>query len=114
MSGVDGTALVEPRMFDTWQSFAGGSQSKNRFVGQTLDSAGAPLGNCTVQGFLTNDYAYAGLLADAFVGQMTSDPGGYYEFWTPYSGQQHYLVCYLGGSPDRTGASVNTLVPAAP
>lgn len=92
----------------------GGTMSRHRFVGQTLDSAGAALGNCIVQGFLTSAFAPAGLLADAFVDQMTSDPNGYYEFWTPYVGQQHYLVCYLAGSPDRTGASVNTLVPTAP
>lgn len=91
-----------------------GSASQHRIVGQTQDSNGNPLGNVVIKGFLTNAYAYAGLAANAFVAQMTSDPGGYYEFWTPYAGQQHTLVCYFSASPDRTGESVNSLVPVAP
>lgn len=91
-----------------------GSTSLFRIVGQTLDAAGLPLANCIVQGFLTSGLASAGLAADAYVGEVTSDNEGYFEFWTPYTTSQHYLVCYLQGSPDRTGASVNTLIPTAP
>lgn len=114
VGGVSPITYPGPRFQDFPKEPDGGGQSQYRFVGFTLDENGNPLGSCIVQGFLTSAYAPAGLAADAFVGQMTSDPGGYYEFWTPYVGQQHYLVCYKGGSPDATGSSVNTLVPSAP
>jgi hypothetical protein len=48
---------------------------------------------------------------DTYVGQAVSDSAGYYELGTPYSGQAHYVVAYLPGSPDVSGTSVNTLIP---
>ena len=70
--------------------------------GTTRDSAGNALGNCVVQAFLTAD--------DSFQGQMTSDPSGYFRIFTAQAGA-HYLVCYLAGSPDVAGTSVNVKVP---
>ena len=80
-----------------------GNGSRGKISGLTLDKDGNPLGSVTIQGFLT--------ASDAFVFEMISDAGGYYDFCTPYRGQAHYLVMYKAGAPDVTGASVNTLMP---
>lgn len=102
---VTGDATSASGTFELHPGFddQGGQQVK-KIIGMTLDSTGAPLGSCIVQGYLT--------ATDAFVGQMTSDSGGYYELPTAYSGQNHYIVAYKAGSPDVAGTSVNTLVPA--
>jgi hypothetical protein len=81
----------------------GGQQAK-KIIGTTLDSTGAPLGSCVIQGFVT--------ATDVYVGQVVSDSAGYYELPTQYVGQSHYIVAYKAGSPDVAGTSVNTLVPA--
>ena len=81
---------------------AGQEQLKIR--GTTRDSAGAVLGSATVQGFITS--------TDVYVSQVVSDTAGYFEFCTQFSGQQHYLVAYKGGSPDIAGTTVNTLTPS--
>jgi hypothetical protein len=57
----------------------------------------------TVQGFRTSD--------DLFVGETTADSSGNYELATVYPATNHYLVAYKAGSPDITGATVNTLQP---
>ena len=75
-----------------------------KITGTTLDSTGAVLANCTVQGFLTAN--------DQYVGECVSGTQGYYEFYSQYSGAQHYLVAYKAGGTDVTGATVNTLTPA--
>lgn len=79
-----------------------GAKQAKKIIGTTRDSGGSVLGNCIVQGFVTT--------GDVFVGEMTSDPAGYFEFPTQYTGA-HYLVCYKAGSPDVAGTSVNTLTP---
>jgi len=79
----------------------GGSANRVKIIGTTRDSSGVALGNCIVQGFTTSD--------DAFQGEMTSDPAGYFEFCTAMTGA-HYLVCYKAGSPDVAGTSKNDLV----
>jgi len=81
-----------------------GGQQVKKITGLTLDSTGAVLGSCIVQGFVTSN--------DVFVGQTTSDAGGYYELTTIYLGVNHYVVAYKAGVPDVSGTSVNTLVPA--
>jgi len=80
----------------------GGGQQAKKIIGTTRDSAGSVLGNCIVQGFVTS--------GDVYVGECTSDPAGYFELPTPYTGA-HYLVCYKAGSPDVAGTSLNTLIP---
>ena len=72
--------------------------------GQTLDANGNPLTGVTVQGFLTSN--------DLFVGQTVSDANANYALGSPYLGVNHYLVAYLPGSPDRSGTTVNNLIPA--
>jgi hypothetical protein len=81
-----------------------GNKCMGKIIGITQDKDGNPLGNVIVQGFRTSD--------DFYVGQVISDAGGYYEFPSQYTADQHYLVIYKAGSPDVTGASTNTLVPA--
>lgn len=81
----------------------GGHQSQRRLIGNTLDATGAPLGSVTLQGFRTSD--------DLYVGRVVSDSGGYYDLPTPFPGTAHYIVAYKSGSPDITGATVNTLTP---
>ncbi len=82
----------------------GGGQQQLKIRGTTRDSGGNPLGNCVVQGFVTS--------TEAFVGQVTSDTGGYYELPTPFVAKAHYLVAYKPGGPDVAGTTVNTLVPS--
>lgn len=72
-----------------------------RIVGQTRDSAGAVLANCTVTLFRTYD--------DMPQKVTVSDADGNYSF--PVSpGSTYYCVAYKAGSPDVTGATVDTLV----
>jgi hypothetical protein len=82
-----------------------GKQCRHKITGVTKDSGGAALGNCVVQLFRTSN--------DEFIMENTSDLLGNYEVRTPYPGANHYCVAYKQGSPDVTGATVNTLVPAA-
>lgn len=88
-----------------WGAFeldeSGGAQIK-KIIGTTRDGSGNPLGSCVVRGFVT--------ATNVFVGQVTSDPAGYFELPTVFTGA-HYLVCYQAGSPDLEGTSVNTLTP---
>lgn len=79
-----------------------GCAQMKKLIGTTRDSSGNVLSSCMVQGFRTVD--------DVFIGQLTSDPSGYFEFCTPYTGT-HYLVAYKGGSPDVAGTTLDTLVP---
>jgi hypothetical protein len=82
---------------------ARGTHRMLKIVGVTQDKDGNALAACTVQGFRT--------ASDAFVNELVSDAGGYYEFCSQYN-EAHYLVAYKTGAPDVTGSSVNTLTPA--
>lgn len=79
-----------------------GGQQVKKIIGFTFDGNGDPLGSCIIQGFLTTN--------DAYIGQTASDPTGYYELTTPFTGA-HYIVAYKSGSPDVAGTSINTLMP---
>jgi hypothetical protein len=68
--------------------------------GVTKDSAGAALGGCDVHAFRTVD--------DVEVDQTISDGSGNYEI-SVYDDRQHYVVAYKAGSPDVTGATLNTV-----
>jgi len=110
MSGDPGTPLapfsedaVQMNRYGVYTAQDSGIMSAKKITGITRDSAGNPLGSCIVQGFITS--------TDTFVGQVTSDSGGYYELPTIYPSTQHYLVAYKPGSPDVAGASLNTIVP---
>ena len=80
-----------------------GAAGTKRIAGVTRDSGGSPLGSCVVRAYLTT--------GDVFVGQVTSDSGGYFEVPTIWTGANHYLVAYKPGSPDVAGSTLNTLTP---
>jgi len=89
---------------------ADGGAKQNVIVGFTQDQYGNALASCHVEGFVTGGANGV----DSSVGSLTSDAGGYYRLPTPYSTTtSHYVVCYLTGSPDVAGTSVNTLKPTA-
>lgn len=73
-----------------------------RITGTTRDGAGAPLGNCDVRLFRTNE--------DVLVAEGVSDGAGAFTLFVDTGNSGHfYLVAYLAGSPDRAGTSLNTL-----
>lgn len=82
---------------------AGGGAQMRKFTGITRTSSGTTMANATVQAFLTAN--------DQFVREVVSDAGGYFELPSEYAATNHYLVAYKAGSPDSTGASLNTLQP---
>lgn len=77
-------------------------QSTQTFTltGITRDSTGAVLGNCDVYVFKTGD--------NVNVAQTISDGSGNYSIILP-TNLRHFVVSYKVGSPDVTGATVNTL-----
>jgi hypothetical protein len=77
----------------------GGQQAK-KLIGVSLDQAGAPLGSCTLDAFLTS--------TDVHQGAVVSDTDGYYELCT-FSTGAHYIVGFK--SPNLGGVTVNTLIP---
>lgn len=76
---------------------------QNRFIkGICKDASSAVVANATVQAFRTSD--------DLYVGEGVSRNDGSYDCpVATVSGVNHYLVAYKSGSPDITGATVNTL-----
>lgn len=80
-----------------------GGQSMKKLTGTTRDSAGSPLGNAVVAIYLT--------AGDVWLRDCTSDLAGYYEAFSQFSGQNHYLLAYKAGAPDVAGTTVTTLVP---
>jgi hypothetical protein len=72
-------------------------------TGVTKDSTGAALGGCTVTLFKTVDNMPSAI--------TVSDEAGNYSFSIDGNSQARFAVSYKAGSPDVTGATVNTLVP---
>lgn len=74
-----------------------------KITGRTLDSAGAPLGNCVVHLFRTSD--------DLEMDQTNSDSASFYSFSKNISPTlPYYAVAYKAGSPDVAGTTRNDLV----
>lgn len=71
--------------------------------GITLDAAGNVLGGCTVILFRTADNS----VEETQVSDATT---GYYIFSSINDAGPFYVVAYKPGSPDVTGATVDTLV----
>ena len=69
--------------------------------GTTLDSNGAALANCTVNLFNAR--------TRTFVMSTVSDGSGNYVFDGVSADSTYFIEAYLAGSPDQTGATVNTL-----
>jgi hypothetical protein len=99
-SGVSGAII--PGVFGADGVAAALGVGRLSITGVTMDSAGSPLGSCTIHVFLTAD--------DTEVDQFDSAAvTGVYAYYPTVSGP-FYLVAYLAGSPDVAGTTVNTLV----
>lgn len=97
-----GQDCCETDWWSPWQRANRGNGATKFIMGQCKDSNGNALGGVTVQGFLT--------ATDTYIGEIATDDKGNYELPTQYaSPTTHYLVAYRTGSPDLTGATVNTL-----
>lgn len=71
--------------------------------GVTRDSGGVALGGCRVELYVTG--------SDQPLLLATSDASGNFNFGNPGTGP-FYIVAYKAGSPDVSGTSVNSLLPA--
>ena len=69
--------------------------------GVTRNSAGDPLGFCTVNLFLT--------ATNTLAASTISDANGVFNFPLISNTPQYYMVAYLVGSPDVEGTTVNTV-----
>lgn len=89
--------------FEPFSADGPGNQGIKFILGRTKDASGNIIGGAVVQGFRTTN--------DQFVRETLSDSNGIYQLGTEYPGENHYLVAYVPGAPDRGGTTVNTLVP---
>jgi hypothetical protein len=83
-----------------WIQGVSGAESKFMVTGIAKDNTGTALSGATVKLYRTS--------TDEMVGTATSAADGAYWVGTPYTGN-HYAVAYKAGSPDVTGATVNTV-----
>jgi len=90
-------------IFGPWSLGLGGTRRPLFLRGICKDSIGNILGGAIVQAFIT--------ATDIFVAEQATDDRGQFEIpcILPVA---HYLVAYYPGSPDKSGASVNTLIPS--
>jgi hypothetical protein len=106
---MDGAAPIGRCMqaadpFEPFGMDGDGTQSMNFLRGTCVDSGGTPVANAIVQAFVT--------ATDAIAGEVQAKLDGTYAVPVQQSKvTQHYLVAYKTGSPDTTGATVNTLLP---
>ena len=106
--GSDGASprdLSAVDLFEPYSCDGPGTQTLKFIKGKCVDATDAPLQGVNVQAFRTSDDTFAGY-------EVQSQEDGSYNLATNFPGVNHYVVAYLAGSPDRTGATVNTLVPA--
>lgn len=91
---------------DLWEPYScdgGGTQSVNFFLGTCKDASDVAVANAIVQGFVT--------ATDAYLGEVQANTDGTYALGVQVSkATPCYLVAYKAGSPDVTGATVNTLL----
>lgn len=98
-----GQDIAEHRWWSPMQRAGRGNGNVKYILGQCKDGSSNPVSGAAVQCFLT--------ASDLLVSETTSNTDGSYEAPSVYPGQAHYLVAYRPGSPDITGATVNTLTP---
>lgn len=77
-----------------------GNQTRKIIRGVTRDSTGNPLGNCTVNVFLTATNAFETTVTSASDGSFSAPVG---------TTGQYYCVAFLAGSPDSAGATDSNL-----
>lgn len=100
-----GNSMSDGNGYEPYSCDGDGTQTLKFIKGLCVDTSDAPLSGVNVQAFRTSDDAFAGY-------EVQSREDGSYDLATNFPGVNHYVVAYLTGSPDRTGATVNTLVPA--
>jgi len=89
-------------VFEPYSCDGEGTQTQLFIRGTTYDANNVAISGVTVQAFKTSD--------ETFAGQSVSQTDGTYICPVhTVAGTQHYLVAYKPGSPDITGATVNTL-----
>lgn len=102
---IGGRGLADPDLFEPFSCDGEGTQTLKFIKGMAVDTSDAGLSGAVLHAFRTSDDAFAGY-------EVESRTDGSYDLATNFPGVAHYVVAYLPGSPDRTGATVNTLVPA--
>lgn len=106
-SGADGAAmrdLTYPDLYEPYSCDGPGTQSMNFIRGSCKDGSGVAVANAIVQAFVT--------ATDQIAGEVQANTDGTYSVGVQQSkATPHYLVAYKAGSPDITGATVNTLLP---
>jgi len=106
-SGADGAAMCDltyPDLYEPFSCDGPGTQSMNFIRGSCKDASGVVVANAFVQAFVT--------ATDAIAGEVQANTDGTYSVGVQQSKvTPHYLVAYKAGSPDITGATVNTLLP---
>lgn len=90
--------------FERFSCDAPGTQTLKFLKGVCRDVSNNPLSGVIVQAFRTSDDTFAGY-------EVQTRGDGSYNLPTNFPGVAHYAVAYLAGSPDRSGATVNTLIP---
>ena len=91
--------------YETWAFGEGGTYRPKQISGIIYQSDGVtPQPGAIVELYLTS--------TNAPVAVATSGQDGSYSIGTPFTGQNHYVVAYLAGTPDVAGTSVNTLTPS--
>ena len=81
-------------------------------TGITKDSAGSPLGSCSIEVFETIPGVVGNEPKGRLVNTGTSDASGNYSIEVhSKTGATFRCVAYKGGSPDVAGTTVNTLTP---
>jgi hypothetical protein len=81
----------------------GGNATLKYIMGKCKDASGVAIGGAVVSGFRTS--------TDQLIRRTVADSQGNYELGTEYLGENHYIVAYSAGSPDRAGMTINTLQP---
>jgi len=105
--GSDGASWYDLSMKDLFEPYScdgEGTQTLKFIKGMAVDTSDAPLSGADIHAFRTSDDAYGGY-------EVQSREDGSFDIPTQYPGVAHYVVAYLSGSPDRSGATANTLIP---
>ena len=101
---VDGTApFGNKKSGAQFNSIRNQVRSLWLITGVTKDSAGNPIGSCTVTLFKTAD--------NMPTATQVSDSSGNYAFSIDGNSQARFVVSYKAGAPDVAGTTVNTLIP---
>ncbi len=98
-----GRSIAQADLFEPYSCDGDGTQSVNFFRGTCKNDNDVAVANAIVQGFVT--------VTDVYLGEVQGNTDGTYSLGVQVSKLTPcYLVAYKAGSPDITGATVNTLL----